>query len=142
MTEGTSARSSRIETVQRLWHAWNTGVHDGVLGLLCEDAIVRPLELTVRSFQGREQLDTLRTDLERLGIRVLSTPFAWEERGDCVIVTGRARIVRRGSADEVDVAWLFGFRGAQVELIQSFFSHEEAVAFADGRARDRAAGAS
>ena len=120
----------RVEIVQELWHAWNTGIHDEVLQHLAEDATVRPLELTFRSFTGLEEIDTLRRDLERLGIEVVSTPFTWEERGEDVIVCGRSRVVRSGMAEDLRPAWLFRFQGEKVVLIQTYMSYEEALAAA------------
>jgi ketosteroid isomerase-like protein len=120
----------RLEIVQELWHAWNTGIHDEVLQHLCDDAVVRPLEVTFKVFRGVEELDTMRTDLERLGITIASTPFRWEERGEDVIVEGRSRVVRGTDAEDLRPAWLFRFRGDKVAMIQTFMSHEEAVAAA------------
>ena len=117
-----------MEIVQELWHAWNTGIHDEVLQHLSEDVVVVPMELTIKTFKGIEQLDTMRADLERLGIRIFSTPFTWEEHGEDVIVRGRSRIIRSGDAEDLRLAWLFRFQGQKVVLIQTFMSYEEALA--------------
>ena len=120
----------QVQIAQELWHAWNTGIHEGVLEHLCEDAVVRPVETTFQTFRGREEIDRLRRELEELGVRISSTPFTWEEHGNCVIVRGKSRIVQHGDPMDLDLAWLFRFRGEQVDLVQTFLSYEEAVAFA------------
>jgi ketosteroid isomerase-like protein len=126
------ARVRRVEIVQELWHAWNTGIHDEVLQHLSDDAIVRPSELTIRSFKGIDELNTMRADLERLGIAVASTPFSWEEHGEDVIVQGRSRVTRSGQAEDLRPAWLFRFKGQKVVLIQTFMTYEEALSAAVG----------
>lgn len=118
----------RVQITQELWHAWNTGIHDEVLQHLDENAEVRPMELTFRSFRGIEQLDSLRSDLERLGIQVISTPFTFEEHGEDVLVEGRSRVVRNGHVEDLRPVWLFRFRGEKVVLIQTFLSRDEALA--------------
>lgn len=120
---------NRIEVAQELWHAWNTGIHDGVMHHLHEDAEVRPLEVTPRTFQGHEQLDHYRTDLEAHGIQIASTPFTWEEHGNDVIVCGRSRITVKDFNDDMSLAWLFRFRGSRVALIQTFLKYDDALRY-------------
>ncbi len=122
----------RLDIAHEVWNAWNTGVFAQTWRHLSEDVVVRPTELTFRSFQGREEIEHLRSDLERLGIMVDRTPVTWEEHGEDVIVQGRARVIRGDHSEDLGLAWLLRVRDGKVVLIQTFLSYESALEFIDG----------
>jgi hypothetical protein len=74
----------------------------------------------------------MRKDLERLGIKIFSTPFSWEEHGEDVLVQGRSRIVRSDDVEDLRLTWLFRFQGQRVVLIQTYMTYEEALADSEG----------
>ncbi len=88
----------RIETVQELWHLWNVGEHGAGNHLLHEDIRLRPATANWRTYEGYDEIAQLGTELAEQGISITSTPLAWEEMGDDVLVTGRSRITTRGHA--------------------------------------------
>ncbi len=123
---------NRVDIAHEVCHAWNTGSYDQIWRHLSEDVVVRPTEVTFQSFQGREEIEHLRSDLENLGIAVASRSFSWEEHGEDVIVQGWGRVIQGDHDDEMQLAWLLRFRGGKVVLIQTFLSYESALEFIEG----------
>jgi ketosteroid isomerase-like protein len=128
-----SSESGNVERVRRAFERWNGGDHSAPLDEVHPDAEVYTViggAFSGEPFRGhagvREWLGGLDENFDRWQIDVGEI----REVGDKVVVLGYIRARGRGSGVELDqsVGWNIRFRDDKFWRMETFFSHEEAVA--------------
>jgi hypothetical protein len=130
--------------VERLWAVWaRTRDVEQVLALVDPDVEYHLLGASGRVLRGSEELREWFTGLAATEEQQDADAYAFEEIGDCVLVTGTLRKwTGRGFLDS-QPAWLYCFDGkGRLTTMRGFESREQAELAAGHRAelKARAAG--
>jgi ketosteroid isomerase-like protein len=127
---------ANAERVRRAFERWNAGDHTAPLDEIHPDAEVRTViggAFSGEPFRGhqgvREWLGGLDENFDRWQLDIGEI----REEDETVVLLGYIRARGRGSGVELDqaVGWVIRFRDGLFWRMQTFFSHEEALAAVD-----------
>ena len=121
--------SPRVEFVRRVFEAAERGGPRAGVALLPEEVTWRPFRGGGRVLRSRAELDMFYAEIEREGGRFEPYPTVYEEEGDCVVVSGSARLYSGSSGfKESSLVWVFTFEDDRLVAQCSYATRAEARA--------------
>ena len=115
--------------MRRVFEAAERGGPRAGVALLPEEVTWRPFRGGGRVLRSRAELDMFYAEIEREGGRFEPYPTVYEEEGDCVVVSGSARLYSGSSGfKESSLVWVFTFEDDRLVAQCSYATRAEARA--------------
>ena len=121
--------ASNVDTIRRLWQAFERGGIDAIVEQVSPDAEWCPAGAGGRVLRGADELREQWTALRATGVEVHARMDALEEvAGGTVLARGSLRVERWGSLSESTMVWAHHLQDGRVRRTQAFHSRAEALA--------------
>lgn len=116
-----------VDTVRRMWLAYERDGLRGILAFAAPDAVWRPYSARGRGFATTEAYAAYIAEMDRRREIVEATLSDLHAEGDCVVVSGRLRLRDPDGIRDQPMHWVHRFRDGLIVFTASYPALNEAL---------------
>jgi ketosteroid isomerase-like protein len=122
------AERDNVESVRRLWEAFDEGGVEAVLDIVDPDVEWSLFGTSGEAVHGHEGLRRYMADTAARGDEIDASPYTYEALGDdAVLVSGHVRRRTVSGMTDTQLYWLYRFRNGRLFRFDAYQTRDEAL---------------